>query len=116
MRLIIAGGRYFNDYQLLKRKVNELTKNHKVLEVICGEATGADSLGKKWAIENSITVKSMPPDWDKFGKSAGYRRNTEMANCATHLIAFWDGKSRGTKHMIDIMDKKGLPYRVVRYG
>ena len=105
----------FNNYQLLKEKVEELTQNHVVNQVICGEATGADSLGKKWAEEKGISVNSMPADWGKFGKSAGFRRNTEMADCATHLIAFWDGKSKGTKHMIDIMKKKGLPFRVVRY-
>lgn len=53
---------------------------------------------------------------EKHGKSAGYKRNQEMANVSTHLIAFWDGKSRGTKHMIDIAKRDGLKSHVVDFN
>ena len=56
-----------------------------------------------------------PAQWDKYGKRAGYRRNEQMAEVADGLIAFWDGQSKGTKHMIDIMTEKNLPTKVVRY-
>ena len=56
-----------------------------------------------------------PADWDKHGKSAGYKRNLEMAENADALIAFWDGESRGTKHMIDIAKEKNLLTRIIRY-
>ena len=56
-----------------------------------------------------------PADWDKYGKAAGYKRNGEMARNADALIAFWDGKSRGTKHMIDLAKKYDLQARVVMY-
>ena len=56
-----------------------------------------------------------PAQWKKFGKRAGYRRNEQMAEVADALIAFWDGSSRGTKHMIDIMNEKNLLVRVVEY-
>lgn len=115
MKLIVAGGRYFNNYALLKQKIEDLTIGYTIECIICGEARGADSLGRRYAEENNIPILSFPAEWDKHGKSAGYRRNAEMADHSTHLIAFWDGKSKGTKHMIDIMDKKKLPYRVVRY-
>ena len=49
-----------------------------------------------------------PADWEQYGPRAGYIRNSEMAKVATHLIAFWDGRSKGTKHMIDIARKAGL--------
>lgn len=115
MKLIVAGGRYFNNYPLLKQKIDCLTSGHTIECIICGEARGADSMGRRYAEENNIPILSFPAEWDKYGKSAGYRRNAEMAEQSTHLIAFWDGKSKGTKHMIDIMYKKNLPYRVVRY-
>ena len=47
------------------------------------------------------------PDWDRYGRGAGFRRNTEMAEHADALVAVWDGASRGTKHMIDTMRRLG---------
>ena len=61
-----------------------------------------------WAATFSIPCEKYPADWDKYGKSAGYRRNEQMADNADSLIALWDGRSRGTKHMIDIAHRKGL--------
>lgn len=61
-----------------------------------------------WARRNNVPVEKYPANWDKYGKSAGYIRNEEMAKVADSLLAIWDGKSRGTKHMIDIATKKGL--------
>ena len=115
MRVIIAGGRDFNDYQLLKDKVNYYMSNASDVTVICGEANGADSLGKRLAKENGWSVKSFHAKWDLYGKSAGYIRNKEMADNTDVLIAFWDGKSKGTANMIEIAKKKGIPIRVVRY-
>ena len=82
---------------------------------VSGEARGADSLGKRLAYENEWEVLSFPADWDKYGKTAGYKRNDEMARNADALIAFWDGKSRGTKHMIDLAKKYDLQARIVMY-
>ena len=85
------------------------------MTIVCGEARGADSLGKRLAYEKGWKVLSFPADWDKHGKAAGYKRNDEMARNADALIAFWDGKSRGTKHMIDLAKKYGLQTRIVGY-
>ena len=115
MRVIIAGGRDFSDYQLLKDRVNYYMSNASDVVVICGEAKGADLLGKNLAKENGWLVKSFPAKWELHGKSAGYIRNKEMADTADVLVAFWDGKSRGTANMIEIAKKKGLPVRIVRY-
>lgn len=101
MKVIIAGSRNFNNYDFLQTKINELKLN--ITEIICGEARGADSLGKQYGINHNIPIKSFPAEWDKYGKSAGYIRNKEMAKYADYLIAFWDGQSRGTNHMINIM-------------
>ena len=115
MRVIIAGGRNFNDYQLLKGKVNHYMSNASNVVIICGEANGADLQGKRLAKENGWLVNSFPAKWELYGKSAGYIRNKEMADTADVLVAFWDGKSRGTANMIEIAKKKGLPVRIVRY-
>lgn len=114
MKLIIAGGREFNDYELLSETVyaNFDLEN---LEIISGAARGADRLGQEFAHRNELVLYNFPADWDKHGKAAGYVRNTEMADFGDSLLAFWDGKSRGTKHMIDIATRKGLAVNVVRY-
>jgi len=121
MRVIIAGSRGFNDYELLTKKCDEIIYNEiaEDLEFICGMARGADLLGKKYADQWGYIVKQFYPDWDKYGKSAGYRRNEEMAIYAKEdngvLIAFWDGISKGTKHMINLANKHGLRVYVVKY-
>ena len=116
MNLIVAGGRDFTNYKLLKEKLDFLLSNTDKEEVtiLCGKAKGADSLGERYANENEIDVWEYPADWSK-GKQAGYLRNAQMADDGTHLVAFWNGGSRGTKHMIDLATKKGLIVRVVRY-
>lgn len=99
--VIIAGGRDFNDYDMLDEKLNFYFQNvpmEKVL-IIGGGAKGADKLGKDWAKENIIEYKTFHADWNKYGKAAGPKRNTEMAKIATHLIAFNTG-GRGTADML----------------
>lgn len=117
-KIIIAGGRDFMDYNLLKEKTNKILQekrvSHKIV-IISGCARGADTLGLRYASENAFDVEEYPANWDKYGKKAGYMRNVEMAENADALIAFWDGKSKGTKHMIDIATEKNLPIRVIRY-
>lgn len=114
MRVIIAGGRDFNDYAFLL--VFLAQTGLKPTEVVCGMAYGADSLGKRWAEEHHIPVAEYPANWEKYGKSAGYKRNVQMAENADCLVAFWDGKSRGTSSMIDIAQAKKLPVHIGFYN
>lgn len=100
MRTIIAGSRKGTNMQHLKDAIAAC--GWSPTTVISGGALGADKLGENWAKTNSIPCEIYPADWDKHGKSAGYKRNQEMAEKAEALIAIWDGESRGTKHMIDI--------------
>jgi hypothetical protein len=98
-RVIVAGGREFNNYALLRDKLDFALRN-KISEgitIVSGAARGADKLGEQYAVERGYNIDSHPADWDKFGKSAGYIRNKEMAQNADALMAFWDGKSRGHK-------------------
>lgn len=115
MKVIIAGGRNFRDYNKLRESCDNILVNQKEVEIVSGTAAGADTLGERYAQEKGYEVKKFPAQWDLYGKSAGYKRNQQMAEYADGLIAFWDGKSRGTKHMIDIANKMGLKVRVIRY-
>lgn len=116
-RVIIAGGRDFNDYALLERKMDKLLCNIRDdIEIICGKARGADTLGEQYGKQRGYRIKYFPADWQTFGKSAGYIRNQQMAENADALVAFWDGKSRGTKNMIDIALKFELSVRVILYN
>ena len=117
-RVIIAGGRDFNDYSLLKAKCDNIladkTATHRII-VVSGAAKGADILGEQYAREKGYTVERYPADWNTHGRAAGPIRNTQMANSADALIAFWDGQSKGTKSMINIAKTKGLGVRVISY-
>lgn len=116
-RVIIAGGRNFDDYVILKRTMDKILANiTEGVVVVCGMARGADTLGEQYAREKGYEVNYFPADWNKYGKSAGYRRNEQMAQNADALVAFWDGQSRGTKHMIDLAYRYGLKVRVIRYS
>ena len=117
-RVIVAGGRNFRDEVLLRNKLDfyldKVSKTHEI-HIVCGKARGADTLGEQYALERNYAVDAYPADWDRFGKSAGYKRNVIMADNADALVAFWDGESHGTKHMIDTAKAKGLKVRVVYY-
>jgi hypothetical protein len=116
MRCIIAGGRDFTNYIFMKECIDDLVEWGLVIEeIVCGLAKGADSLGWHYANNHSILVKEFPAEWDKYGKAAGYRRNVEMAKYSDMLIAFWDGESKGTNHMIATAKKYGLDYVVFNY-
>lgn len=116
-KVIIAGGRDFNNYNLLKSKCDNILAN-KIEEgytiiVVSGTAKGADTLGERYAKERGYHIQRFPANWD-LGKKAGYIRNKEMAQNGDALIAFWNG-SNGTKHMIDLAKKHSLPTRVINY-
>ena len=117
-RVIIAGTRSFNDYELLRDScdnlLSEKQRTHTVV-VISGTARGADQMGERYARERGFQLRRFPADWEQYGKSAGHIRNAKMADNADALIAFWDGESKGTKNMIDNARRKGLAVRVIQY-
>lgn len=88
--------------------------NHDVI-IMSGHAKGADMLGERFAEEHGLKLEVYPADWKAHYRSAGFRRNEQMGNIANGLIAFWDGESHGTKHMIEYAKSKGLDVNVVRY-
>jgi hypothetical protein len=82
-------------------------------EIVSGTASGVDVCGENYGVLYNIPVKRFPADWVLLGRRAGYARNCQMADYADALLAFWDEKSRGTKHMIDIAKEKGLEVHVM---
>lgn len=112
MKVIIAGSRSFTDYQRLCQVLGQ--ERHHITQVLSGGAPGADRLGIRWALAQKVRIKGFPADWQRFGKSAGYRRNELMAQAGDVLLAFWDGQSPGTRHMIACMEQLGKPVRVIR--
>jgi hypothetical protein len=115
-RVIVAGSRDFNDYNFLERKMDHLlSKITDDIVIVCGMAKGADILGEQYAKSRAYQIIYYPADWN-IGKSAGYIRNIEMAENADALVAFWNGESRGTKHMIETAKKYHLQIRVIRTG
>lgn len=126
LRIIIAGSRDFNDYKLLKTSIRDILKNTSLeninkIKIISGTARGADQLGEQFAKQFKLEVVRFAADWDRYGKRAGYIRNEEMAKYAIKddnygmLVAFWDGESKGTKHMINLAKKHGLEIHVVNF-
>jgi len=116
MRVIIAGSRDFNCFEKLTIALNEYLKDavySEEFEIVSGGARGADRLGEQYARLYGATIKQFIPDWHSLGKRAGIVRNEQMAKYATHLVAFWDGISPGTKHMIEFAKRSGLTVHVV---
>jgi hypothetical protein len=117
-RVIVAGSRSFTDYDLLREHMDKLLMFAAMkdnIQIVCGGARGADSLGEQYAKERGYDIAYFPADWDAHGKSAGYKRNAQMADNADALVAFWDGQSPGTKSMIALALSRGLKVKVKRY-
>ena len=115
MKVIIAGSRGFSDFQLLYAKCEEVLANSTDVEIVSGTAKGADKMGEHYASLRGFGVKLFPADWNKHGKAAGYLRNKEMADYADVLIAFWDGESRGTQHMVNLAKERNLAVHIINY-
>lgn len=116
MRVIIAGSR---DGGFTFEDVRDAVAQAELYEIVptvvlSGTARGVDRLGETWANSNAIPIERYPADWDRYGKSAGYIRNKQMAGEADALIALWDGESKGTRHMIEIANSLDLPMYVYR--
>jgi len=132
-KVIIAGGRTFADYELLKNKSDFiLSKIKDSIQIVSGTADGADKLGEQYRKERGYSLQEFPAPWNeiegkplhqigirkdgkKYWKAAGHFRNAQMAEYADGLIAFWNGKSRGTQNMIELAKLQNIKVAVVRY-
>ena len=112
---IVAGCRDFTDYGYLSRKLDAIISGEAV--IFSGCANGCDLMGERYAAERGLPVRRFPPLWERYGRGAGVVRNEQMAESALPngmLIAFWDGKSRGTENMIKTAEKRGLFVTVIK--
>lgn len=136
-KIIIAGSRSFDDYDLLEAEcdkiLSENVSSEYDIEIVSGCAKGADKLGEEYAARRGFDVRQFPAMWNrwrnkppsevkvnkaghKYWTRAGIERNIEMANYADMLIVFWDGNSVGTAHMLSIAERKGLIIRKCIFG
>lgn len=119
-RLIVCGGKDFEDYSMLSEKLDDLLKRYEYVELVSGHAKGADTLAEIYANNNVIPIKVFPANWERYGKAAGPKRNREMLEYAMEahpvVLAFWNGKSRGTGNMLKQAKTAGVECHIYRYG
>lgn len=118
MKLLINGSRGFDDYKLMELVVNKIMKHIDITEIVSGGARGADSLAEMYAKNNKVLFRLFEADWNKYGKPAGFIRNTQMLEYIEPnglLVSFWDGKSRGTKDTIEKAFHRKLAVIIVDY-
>lgn len=120
--VMVGGSRTITDikwvFTELENYLRELYQKHKDpdFKIIEGGAKGVDQMAVTFAIKHNCRCKEYPADWDKYGKSAGPRRNQQMVVDCDYCILFWDGKSRGTKNDIDLCKKYNKPYKLLVEG
>jgi hypothetical protein len=115
MKVAIVGTRYFNDYRLLKWFVLQCIPMDQIEYVVTGDAKGADTLAYVFAKGNGIPYDRLEAEWNKYGNAAGPIRNQKVVDRADCVIAFWDGKSPGTRSTIQIARKAGKKYWICNY-
>ncbi len=114
-RVIVCGTRTWSDEAAVAAALRELASAapDARFELVVGDARGADEIAAKHARALLWDVRRFIADWEAFGRAAGPRRNEEMARAGADLcLAFWDGKSRGTLHMMRRAAAHGIPVRI----
>ena len=118
-RIIVAGGRNFDDYSMLKTVLDEILSKIDAPEIVSGHARGADLLGERYAAENNIPCMVFTADWKNYPIKAGFIRNTQMIEYVLQhnpmVIAFWDGVSHGTGDIIKKAENAEIERIVVCY-
>lgn len=116
---LVVGSRTFDDYELMKKKLDHILKNYHRIVIVSGGARGADSLAERYAKEKDYPLKVFPAEWDRYGKSAGYRRNEQMHQYISKsdhrgVVAFWKDGSKGTAHNFGLAEKYNNQLRIIK--
>ncbi len=114
-RVVIAGCRDYENYTEAKEYIDyciSRIRDEHTLIFVSGGCRGADALGERYANDNGYKIERYPADWEKYGKSAGPIRNRQMAEACDYVICFWDGKSKGTKSMIEYAKELNKPIKI----
>ena len=122
--LLVVGSRGITDYAYVRDYLDNFIRENYLgyrINIVSGGARGVDSLAERYADERCYEKVIMPADWHKYGKSAGYRRNEAMHRFIAlqenkHVIAFWDGVSKGTAHNFELAKIYGNPIVVDQVG
>lgn len=115
-RIVVAGSRNYTNYAQAKEYIDECIRDIRreyTLIFVSGGCQGADMLGERYANEHGYKIERYPAEWEKYGKSAGPRRNRRMAEVSDYVICFWDGVSKGTKNMIQYAMELNKPLRII---
>ena len=126
VRMIVAGGRSFSNYEALANSIEAYLRDSNIvygqLEIVSGGCAGVDLLGERFANERGIAITRFPAQWKKYGRAAGIIRNQEMIDYTADgtsrgiLIAFWDGKSKGTGYTVKHSEKAGIEVKIFLYN
>lgn len=111
MNVGVIGSRGFNDRKLMF----EILDAFEPFVLVSGGAIGADSLAEEYADRHNYPKIIHIPDWNKYGSSAGFRRNRLIVDDSDLVIAFWDYRSIGTRSTICLCDECGVPVEVIDY-
>jgi predicted Rossmann fold nucleotide-binding protein DprA/Smf involved in DNA uptake len=114
MKTAVVGTRTFDDYQALKKTLDNL--KNKPTEIISGGARGADALAERYAMEYNLPMTIIEANWNLHGKSAGPIRNLLIVEACEQVVAMWNGESRGTENTIKTANELNKPAIVVNYG
>lgn len=115
---LVVGSRDFCNYEVLKQKLDSLLQNKEKVIIVSGGARGADTLAKQYAVEKGYRYKEFPANWELYGKKAGFIRNEEMHKYIAKAkdrgcVAFWDGKSKGTKQNFSLAKQHNNQIKVI---
>src|SRR3990167_1859876 len=105
--VVVSRPKSFKDLSEVERSVADFMANIYDAEVVSGGASGVDSLAVRAAEAKGLKTKVFLPNWDRHGRSAGPIRNKSIVDYCDRLVAFWDGKSKGTEHSISLAKKAG---------
>ena len=121
LRILVCGGRRFDDYDLLEKTINDVIAEagRTDIEIVSGHCVGADKLGELYAEKHNAQVKIFPAEWKKYGKRAGPMRNKQMVDYISGfknkiVIAFVSANTKGTRNTITLAKKANI--RVIEKG
>lgn len=114
-RIVIGGCRGYNNYQVfcgyMDNWLAQLGDGDEII-ILSGHCSGTDAMAEKYATQNNLELEIYPAEWKRYGKAAGPMRNRLMVENSDYVIAFWDGKSRGTKSLIGYAEKFKKPVSI----
>jgi hypothetical protein len=114
--VIVTGTKYFDDYSLLKHKLDNFLKDLLPnVVIVSGESEGVETLAEKYAVERDLDICSFPIKWSEYGKKAALIRNDVMYNFADACLILWDGVSKDTGYSVGAAKKYGIDYKIIRY-